>query len=101
MTVSPDTTEWSALSWLLSAATAVIGGIGGAMAFVMGTRARLDAHEDRLRAIEREGRDLRAALDQTAKAEDLRRLEGKIDAHNVTTMTAIMALSGNRSQNCS
>ncbi len=98
MAVSPDTSEWGALSWLLSVATAIVGGVGGAMAFVMGTRARLDAHEERLGAIEREGRDLRAALDQTAKADDLRRLEGKIDAHNVATMTAILALNVKRAQ---
>ncbi len=74
--------------WIVGIAMAAFGGLMGAALFVTGTRNRLDEHARRIDAMEREGRAIRATIEDNS-----RRLETKLDANQIAMMTALLGLN--------
>ena len=92
-----DPGDLSLWSWLAGLIAAVFGGVSGAAFFVTSTRTQLAAHDDKFDLHDSRMLTIERILRDSAKADDIRRLEAKLDAHTADTLRAILQLAGKAS----
>ena len=91
---TPDEHSWDVIAYIGGTIISIGMAVLGAFRWLSGMDSAIKIHTAKIARLEEDGQVLREMLSITAKEEDIRRLESKMDAGHSSMLGAILNMSG-------
>ena len=91
---NPDEHSWDVIAYIGGTILSIVMALLGAFRWLSGMDSAIKIHTAKIARLEEDGQVLREMLSITAKEEDIRRLESKMDAGHSSMLGAILNMSG-------